>query len=128
MSTFSHFLLVSDSPGDYWHQVLREALVALGSLHVVLESELVSFLQEQTYDIVIVDAGAISDTPLLVSCIRSQWPDVRVVVVTSSPHWRQAREILHAGAIDYIQKSWSKDDLFSAFQAMLDKTSPLWPG
>jgi len=123
MPTPSHFLLVSDSPDDYGNQVLREALVALGSLLVASESELASLLQEQTYDIVIVDAGAVTSAPKLVSQIRELDPGTRIVVVTTSKHWKVARDIIRAGAMDYLSKSLSEGEMLASFQKVLEQHS-----
>ena len=120
MPASSHFLLVSGSPDDYGNQVLREALVALGSLQVASEGELARSLQEQTYDIVIVDAGAVTSASEVVSQIRELDPDTRVVVVTASKHWKVARDIFRAGAMDYLSKSLSKREMLASFQKVLE--------
>ena len=120
MPTPSHFLLVSDSPDDYGNQVLREALVALGSLQVALEGELAYLLQEQSYGIVIVDAGAVESAPEVVSQIRELNPDTTVVVVTISKHWEVARDVFRAGAMDYLSKSLSKEEILASFQKVLE--------
>ncbi len=114
-----HFLLVSDSPDDYGNQVLREALVPLGSLQVASEGELARSLQEQTCDIVIVDAGAVRSASEMVSQIRKLDPDTRIVVVTASKHWKVARGIFRAGAMDYLFKSLSKEEILASFQRVL---------
>jgi DNA-binding NarL/FixJ family response regulator len=120
MSTSYCFLLVSDSSGDYWYQALRGALVDLGSLQVVSENEMATLLQEQTYDVVIVDAGAVTNAPEVVSQIHVLRPDTRVVVATVSPHWKIARAVLLAGATDYLYKSLNKEDILTTFQALLE--------
>ena len=120
MPTPSHFLLISDSPDDYGNQVLREALAALGSLQVASESELACVLQEQTYDIVVVDAGAVTSAPEVVSQVRELDPDTRIVVVTTSEHWKVARDVFRAGAMDYLSKSLSKGEMLASFQKVLE--------
>jgi DNA-binding NarL/FixJ family response regulator len=120
MPTSYCFLLVSKSPGDYWCQALRGALVALGSLQVVSEGEMAGLLEQQTYDIVIVDAGAVTNAPEVVSQIHVLRPDTRVVVATVSPHWKIARAVLLAGATDYLYKSLNKEDILTTFQALLE--------
>ena len=119
-STLFHFLLVSDSSDDYWHQVLGEALVTLGSLQVAPESEMTFLLQERPYDVVIVDAGAVADAPKVVSQVRRLAPDTRVVVVTASPHWKIAKAVFQAGATDYLNKSLNKEELLQSFRTILE--------
>jgi len=115
-----HFLLVSDSPDDYGNQMLREALVVLGSLQVTSEGELIRSLQEQSYDVAIVDAGAVTSAPEVVSQIRELDPDTKTVVVTASKHWKVARGIFRAGAMDYLSKSLSKDEILVSFRKVLE--------
>lgn len=120
MPTSYCFLLVSKSPGDYWCQALRGALVALGSLQVVSEGEMAGLLEQQTYDIVIVDAGAVTSASEVVSQIHVLRPDTRVVVVTVSPHWKIARAVLLAGATDYLYKSLNEEEILMTFRSLLE--------
>jgi DNA-binding NarL/FixJ family response regulator len=120
MFTPYRILLVSDSLGGYWYQALRRALVDLGSLQVVSENEMAALLQEQTYDVVIVDAGAVTNAPEVVSQIHVLRPDTRVVVVTVSPHWKIARAVLLAGATDYLYKSLNEEEILITFRSLLE--------
>ena len=119
MSVPFHFLLISDPQGDRGHQVFREALVALGSLQVASEGEMASLLREPIYDAVIVDAGAVTSAPDVVSQIRRMDPAAKIVVVTASPHWKVAKAVLRAGATDYLHKSLSKDEIMAGLRAIL---------
>jgi DNA-binding NarL/FixJ family response regulator len=119
------FLLVGIQTETLWTLVLQDVLSSLGELHIVSEDEALWTVAENPYDMVIVDASAVGDVPLLVSRLRDQQPQTRVVVVTASPTWRRARETLRAGAADYIRKSLDEEDLRSKIQAVLD--SPLPP-
>ena len=120
MSTSYSFLLVSDSPCGYWRQVFGEALAALGSLQVVSESGMTALLQQRGYDVVIVDAGAVTSAPAVVSRVRTLAPGVKVVVVTVSPHWKIAKAVLQAGAADYLYKSLNKAEILAGLRAILD--------
>ena len=115
------FLLVSNSPGDYGHRVLAEALSTLGSLQFAGEQKLVFLLREQAYDVVIVDAGAVTSAPDVVSQVRSLNLNAKVVVVTSSPHWKIARAVFRAGATDYLLKSLDRAEILTDFQVVLDE-------
>lgn len=123
----ANFLLINGTREHYWCQVLEEALAPLGSLQVGSEEEAIRLILQQSYDMIIVDATIVNDTPLLVSRIRAQRPDARVVVVTASPTWQRARDVFYAGATDYIRKSLNKEELLSAFQIALAKTPSPWP-
>jgi DNA-binding NarL/FixJ family response regulator len=119
MSKPTCFLLVSDSPDDYGNQVLQEALGTLGSVQVVPERDLGSLLQQQTYTVVVVDAGAVKNAPQVVAQVRSLAPNAQVVIVTASPHWKIARAAFLAGARDYVYKSQNEAEILACFQAIV---------
>jgi len=115
------FLLVSNSPGDYGHRVLEEALSALGPLQFAGEQRLASLLSGQAYDVVIVDAGAVTSAPDVVSQVRALNLNAKIVVVTSSPHWKIARAVFRAGATDYLLKSLDRAEILKDFRVVLDE-------
>ena len=121
------FLLISGPQDHYWHSVLEETLASLGHLQVVAEQAAIQSIIGQDYQAVIVDAGAVDHLAFLVSRIRAQRPDARVIVVTASPNWQLAREALQSGASDCIRKSPHRAELLSAFQAALSKPVLPWP-
>jgi len=123
----ANILLINGTREGYWRQVLEDTVAPLGTLQVGEEEEAVELVLQQSYDIVIVDATAVKDVPLLVSRIRAQRPDARIVVATASPTWTRARAAFRAGATDYIRKSLNKDELSSAFRVALAKTPSPWP-
>jgi DNA-binding NarL/FixJ family response regulator len=121
------FLLVGTGTETLWPLVLQRALSALGELHTVPEEEALQTVAESRYDVIIVDASEVSDVPALVSRLRTQRPQTRIVVVTASPTWRRAREALRAGATDYIRKLSDEEELRSRIQAVLDTPPPSGP-
>ena len=78
------------------------------------------------YDVLVIDAGTIRKAVLLVSRLRSLQPDARIVVAATTPTWRRAREILQAGAADYIHKSFDERKLRARIQAVLEAPPPSW--
>jgi len=121
------FLLISDRKESQWSQVLARALAPLGELQVVLEKEAVQHTLQHGYDTMIVDAAVIDDVPFLISRLRAQQPQARIVVVSASPTWERAREALLAGAMDYIHRSTSKEELVSTFENIIARVPPYWP-
>lgn len=121
-STPVHFLLVSDLTDDCGIQVLREALTVFGPLQVALEGEVYSHLQKQFYGVVIVDAGAVTSAPKVVSQIHTLSPNTKIVVITASFHWKIARAVFRAGAADYLRKSIDREEILTNFKAILKTT------
>jgi DNA-binding NtrC family response regulator len=127
MQPEQRFLLVDGRYDVSWYRVLKEALAPLGVLEARDEDRAIQLIQQRSYDLVIVDAAAVRSVPLLVSRIRAQRCEARVVVATASPTWRRSREAFQAGATDYVLKSLDREEAISILQAALRKTPPPWP-
>jgi DNA-binding NtrC family response regulator len=131
MATRKRFLLITGTDegtsDQTWSRLLSEALASLGELQTVTEQEAVGVIAKAPYELVIIDALAVNRVALLVSRIRAQQPAIRIVIGTASPTWRRAREAFLAGAADYIQKIYNKDELLSELLASLAKAPPAWP-
>ena len=114
------FLLIGEKMETRWPLVLERALSSLGKLAVVSEEGAGQLLAKNLYDVIIVDAGAVQDTPDLVSRLRTGQPQAQIIVATASPTWQRARESLQAGATDYIRKSQDEKKLLSDIQTTLE--------
>jgi DNA-binding NarL/FixJ family response regulator len=114
------FLLVGKSTEAGWASVLKQALSPLGSLQVISEEDQSLIDGPRDYDVIIVDAGATREVAPLLSRLRNQYPEARLVVATASPTWRRAREAFRAGAADYIRKSMDERRLRSRIEAVLE--------
>ena len=126
MSTKSRqFLLIGGSHNDPWQQLIKEASSALGTLQIGREIDALKLARQLDYDIIIIDAAKIENTVLLVSSIRIQRPDAKIVVATTSPTWRRARGAFEAGATDYIRKSMTKREIQIELRAILSKQPPV---
>jgi len=121
MSGGYHFLLIGKKAETQWPLVLQRALSPLGKLRVISREEAVQVMSRRRYDVIIVDAGVVEDTEVvqLVLRLRAQQPEARIVVASASPTWRRAREVLQAGATDYIRKSLDEEELRSKIQQVL---------
>jgi len=122
-----NFLLVGnqdDSPSFY---VLTKALTTLGELEILSKKEAMGRIQASEYSIIIVDATILDSEMLLISQIRTQRPDARILVLTASPTWRRAREAMKAGAMDYLSKSLNGQEYLNTFRDILDRTPTPWP-
>lgn len=116
------FLLISRPEDTTWLQVLSQALAPLGAVEAVSEEEAAERIAHYRCNAVaIVDAAAVEDVPALVSCLRRQCPESRIVVATASPTWQRARDAFQAGAVDYIRKSWDSKELLTAMKDILGR-------
>jgi len=120
-----YFLLISNSPDDPWIQILQEVVTSLGSLQIAGEPEAIKLASQRNYDLFVIDAAKVENIFCLVSSIKEKKPSARILVVTTSPTWRRAREAFRAGATDYIRKSMNKAELCDNLKATMDKIPPM---
>jgi DNA-binding NtrC family response regulator len=118
------FLLIVKTADVQWSLVLQQALSPLGELCIVPEEEVAQAITQRQYDVIVIDAGAVQDAALLTFDLKRQCPEARVIVTTTSPTWRRAREAFKAGAADYVRKSLDGKELRSKVKAVLEFSSP----
>jgi DNA-binding NtrC family response regulator len=118
MNPSAPFLLIGRS-GTLWQEVLQ---ASLGKLDVMERKALDS--HALNYKLYVIDATYVQDASNTVRLIRSKDPKARVLVVTSSPTWKIARDVLKAGAVDYVKKSLNKEAVDIIIQKAMEKMPP----
>jgi DNA-binding NtrC family response regulator len=116
------FLLINGSRDHYWHAILEAAIAPLGVLQIGMEQDTAQLVRPGSFDLLIVDAAAVENIPVLLGRLRARQPDARIIVATASPTWRRAREAFQAGASDYIRKSVDLEEIRTAIQNALEIT------
>lgn len=120
-------LIVTNGAADKtWHEWLGATLAPLGNLEAVEVNELMSRKIEKD-GIIIVDATFVDNVDSVVSNLRNERPDSRIVVMTASPTWQRARAAFESGAIDYLPKTMDEEEMLATFQRLLHKPLPPWP-
>lgn len=119
-------LLLDGRSDHYWLEALRRAVSALDkALEIVSETKMKHILWHD-YDLVILDAGVCSDLPSTISWIRSQNSETRIAVFSPAPTWKQAREVMLAGAIDYARKLLDEEHILLTLRNDLVRRAPSW--
>jgi DNA-binding NtrC family response regulator len=116
------FLVIANQEEFSSSPDVLNALQALGEVAVLPPKEAVEQILVSKYDMVIIDATMLDSELLLLSRIRAQQPDTRLLVLTASPTWRRARDALKAGAMDYLSKSLNEKEYLDTFRELLDRT------
>jgi DNA-binding NarL/FixJ family response regulator len=113
-------LLLAGTGANYeWVQLLKSALLLLDmELISVSKLELDEKLLSDS-DLVILDAGTVSDLAVTISRLIKQNPKMRIVVFSSWPDWKQAREAMLAGAIYYSPKILDQRHIFTTLKTVL---------
>jgi DNA-binding NtrC family response regulator len=116
-----NILAISNDPDSRWLQALKSALEGSGSLKVASEREAWVLFGSQD-SLIILDATSITGgLPALLEHLCLKWPDVPVVVATTSPTWQRARQAFRAGASDYIRKSLDRKAILASLDHVLAK-------
>jgi DNA-binding NarL/FixJ family response regulator len=114
-------LFVNNRGGRSWTNLLRQAVLNLGGTLTLLDQQEVKDNACVGFDLIILDAGVVNDLALIIRTIRSSNPLARIVVVSPTPHWKQARETLLVGGSDYVRKADDEAALLGFLQDSLSK-------
>ncbi len=115
------FLLVTNQAESTWLTTLKNAVEPLGRLSIIRDEAAEREMTRVPFDMVIIDAAAVENAIALVSQLHVVDPKALIVLATLSTSWRHAREALRAGAVDYVPKSLSSEELSSAIANLLNR-------
>lgn len=116
-------LFITHTHTELQGQSLLEAVSDVGPVTVVSVDEALSEVHQQPFDLILIDAGSVEDLPLLISRLRHQAEQARIVVVTVSPTWKRARAALQAGAFDYVKISLDAGNLRHVLGGIIKRLS-----
>jgi DNA-binding NtrC family response regulator len=114
-------LFVNRKSDHQWIDTLRRVALKVGKSllvtnHDKLKNELLSY-----YELIILDSRAIDELLSDIRYIRSKNTHVRIVVISSAPTWKQARQVLLAGATDFVHKVDDEDIILGIIQGNVSK-------
>ena len=110
-------LLVGASHPTYWQNALRQAIAMDHGLQAKTREELLEQLPVPYPDLYIIDAAYVEDVTGTVQAIREHDADGRVLVVGSARDAQAVRDVLVAGAADYVRRPLSR----AALLKMVDR-------
>ena len=113
-------LLIGEKTDSMWPLVVEQAVSTMGVLQFASEQDVVSGAIGNSYAVIMIDSGAVRDPVRLTAWLRTQHPQAKIIVATASPTWQRARDVLKAGAVDYIRKSLDEAQLQSTIKTLLD--------
>lgn len=122
--TALQILLVNGLADHIWIDLLRRVVSDMGKNLVVIDHRDWRDAMAPDYDLILLDASSVADVVSTVRQILSAAPRSRLLVVTPTPHWRQAKEALLAGAIDYVRKVEDEGAIRAAIQTGLSRKLP----
>jgi len=112
-------LIVSDDGNqNYWLKITEEIKNQIGPVRNVSDKDVSQQSSEQKYDFIVIDVSDIEDLYRLIPEIRRDQPESYVVIVSSTPTWKQTREVIRLGASSLIRKSTNFEDVIEELQSL----------
>lgn len=94
--------------------------------HCMGALQAVDLLEEHAFDLVITDFMMPDmDGVELLAHIRETYPSTRVIMITAHANVQHAVRAMKTGAIDYIPKPFSTDELMERVQRLLEEEEPV---
>jgi DNA-binding NarL/FixJ family response regulator len=112
-------LLLDGQSGQSWIKALKKIVSSLGYDLVISSVKNKDHIPWPDFDLIIVDAGSISDLTATIKMILEKDPVAKIIVFTPTPKYKQAREVMLAGSADYIRKSHDERYLHEALTKIL---------
>jgi DNA-binding NtrC family response regulator len=119
-------LVIDDNPAVAQALSLLFGLHDIRTLTAVTPQKGVALLAHERVDLVIADMNFSADTTsgeegeALFRALRTQQPDLPVVLLTAWTHLESAVQLVKAGAADYIGKPWDNDKLLATVENLLE--------
>ena len=105
-------LIVSDANNqNYWSAFTNETRRKINAENVVLGSDLSWRKGNHPYDAIVIDISDLNDLRNIITEIHHDHPKSRIIILSSSPTWKFAREVIRLGAATLIRKSSNPDEV-----------------
>jgi len=122
MTNRHSILIISDEENmKYWQPMLEVIRRRIGPTTTIFEKDVLNQGFFKPSEIIVVDATDVASLPQLVRFIHDLIPEGKIIIVTATPTWKQAREAFHIGATDYIQKRYDKEEMANVLESVLEK-------
>jgi DNA-binding NarL/FixJ family response regulator len=117
MKANTYLIICDEENRPYWDLISGEIRRKLGQVSLHFNSTLKGKSLTQAAEVVIVDISDIETLHRVIREVHEGQPASRIIVVSSTPTWKQTREVLRLGAANLIRKSSDADELIDALQS-----------
>jgi DNA-binding NtrC family response regulator len=116
-------ILITDKNLDAWARELAQIVTPLGMLKAIGIDEFSAAAVPAGCELIIIDTTAVTFKTAadLLAQLNMLEHRHRVIVMTASPNWQNARTAFEAGAMDYISKNLPPAEVFRCIQAVMKK-------
>jgi len=104
-------LIISDIENlPYWRAIANNIKEKIGPVRIYVDEKFFLQMFEETYDLILVDISNIENLYNMIPKIHHEKPKSRIIIVSSTPTWKQTREFIRLGAANLIRKRSNQDD------------------
>ena len=112
-------LIVYDAGNQtYWENKAEAIEAQIGPIDLILDQNISKQKTFPGYDLVLVDVSDIEVLYRLIPKIHQELLQSRIIVASSTPTWKQAREYIRLGAVNLIRKSADPLETINALQTV----------
>ena len=107
-------LIVCDSENQhYWSSLTNKIKEKIGTVSILMDKDYSQQKINHPYDVIVMDISNIEDLHSLIPKIHHEQPGSRILIVCSTPTWKQTREVIRLGASNLIRKSSNLDEVIN---------------
>ncbi len=122
MDRYYTVLIISDVQNEnYWKPIVDVIRRRIGTGKIVDERIILQQNICPRFDLSVVDASNLARIPEIVQFLHLKEPGGKIIIVSTTPTWKKAREAFQIGATDYIQKRADPNEMASELEAVLSK-------
>ena len=110
-------LIVCDSENQcYWNTWIDNIKERLKSVRI--DIDISGRENNNVFDMIMVDKSNLEELRHLIPKIRHKHSQSRILVVSSTPTWKQTREVIRLGAANLIRKSSNLEEIIKEFELL----------
>lgn len=110
-------LVVSDEGSQpYWLELEPMLSAQIGSVRILLDRDAPRARLRGKFDLIVMDISDIESLRPLIGKYQRLQPAARLLTVTTTPTWKQTRDVLKLGAASVIRKSADPQEMLLELQ------------
>jgi DNA-binding NarL/FixJ family response regulator len=111
-------LVVSDEGSQpYWLELKAMLSAQIGPVRILLDRDAPRARLRGKFDLIVMDISDIESLHTLIRRYLKLQPGARLLTVTTTPTWKQTRDVLKLGAASVIRKSADPQEMLQDLQS-----------
>jgi DNA-binding NtrC family response regulator len=112
-------LIISDAENQGYLKALADAIrEKIGPVRTVMDRDVAPGWNGRHYDVIVVDVSNLESLYRLIPEIHRDHPKSHIIIISSTPTWKQTREVIRLGAANLIRKSSDLDEIIDELRLL----------